>query len=183
MSHLVAEYKGGSRYLFPKNLPVARLGATKDLFVSPQDKLREEMHSAALSVFAYARGPEIISLVVAIMGVIGTMLATVLDRIREIGMLRAIGATRAQVTISLMLEAGFLGFCASVAGVLFGIPLGYVLVKVVGIATSGWVLPYMFPVSTALRTCGLVVGAALLSGLLPGRSAAKLDVKEALAFE
>jgi putative ABC transport system permease protein len=111
------------------------------------------------------------------------MLATVLDRIREIGMLRAIGATRRQVTISLMLEAGFLGFCASVAGIVFGIPLGYVLVKVVGIATSGWVLPYMFPVETAFRTSALVVGAALLSGLLPGRSAAKLDVKEALAFD
>jgi putative ABC transport system permease protein len=165
------------------NVVRGRLGATHDLFVSPQDKLREELRSAALSVFAYAKAPEVISLIVAIMGVIGTMLAAVLDRIREIGVLRAIGATRAQVTMSLMWEAGFLGFSAAVAGILFGIPLGYVLIKVVGIATSGWSLPYMFPLATALRTSGLVVGAAILAGFLPGKSAAKLDVKEALAFE
>jgi putative ABC transport system permease protein len=165
------------------NVVRGRLGATRDLFVSPRDKLREELRSAALSVFAYAKAPEIISLIVAIMGVIGTMLAAVLDRIREIGMLRAIGATRSQVTMSLMWEAGFLGFSASFAGIMFGIPLGYVLIKVVGIATSGWSLPYMFPVTTALRTSGLVVGAAILAGFLPGKRAAKLDVTEALAVE
>jgi putative ABC transport system permease protein len=117
------------------------------------------------------------------MGVIGTMLAAGLDRIREIGMWRAIGATRSQVTMSLMWEAGFLGFSASVAGIVVGIPLGYVLIKVVGIATSGWSLPYMFPIMTALRTSALIVGAAILAGFLPGKRAAKLDVKEALAFE
>jgi putative ABC transport system permease protein len=165
------------------NVVRGRLGATHDLFVSPQDKLREELRSAALSVFAYAKAPEIISLIVAIMGVIGTMLAAVLDRIREIGMLRAIGATRSQVTMSLMWEAGFLGLSAAFAGILCGIPLGYVLIKVVGIATSGWSLPYYFPVLTALRTTGLVVGAAILAGFFPGRRAAQLDVKEALSFE
>jgi ABC-type lipoprotein release transport system permease subunit len=41
----------------------------------------------------------------------------------------------------------------------------------------------MFPVTTALRTSGLVVGAAILAGFLPGKRAAKLDVTEALAVE
>jgi putative ABC transport system permease protein len=160
-----------------------RLSGTHDLFVSPVEKLREEMRGAALSVFAYAKAPELISLIVAIMGVIGTMLAAVLDRIREIGMLRAIGATRRQVTMSLMWEAGFLGFSASCSGIAFGVPLGLVLIKVVGIATSGWALPYFFPYETAVRVSVLVVGAAMLAGFLPGKRAAKLDVKEALAFE
>lgn len=161
----------------------SRLGDTHELFVSPRDKLREEMRGAALSVFAYAKAPEVISLIVAIMGVIGTMLAAVIDRIREIGMLRAIGATRKQVTTSLMWEAGFLGFSAALAGITVGIPLGLVLIKVVGIATSGWSLPYYFPYDTALRTSALVVVTAMLAGFLPGKRAAKLDVKEALAFE
>jgi putative ABC transport system permease protein len=165
------------------NVVRGRLGGTHDLFVSPHERLRDEMRSAALSVFAYAKAPELISLIVAIMGVIGTMLAAVLDRIREIGMLRAIGATRQQVTLSLMWEAGFLGFSAACSGITFGIPLGLVLIKVVGIATSGWALPYYFPYDTALRVTGLVVAAALLAGFFPGTRAARLDVKEALAFE
>jgi putative ABC transport system permease protein len=165
------------------NVVRGRLGGTHDLFVSPHEQLRDEMRSAALSVFAYAKAPELISLIVAIMGVIGTMLAAVLDRIREIGMLRAIGATRRQVTLSLMWEAGFLGFSAALSGIAFGIPLGLVLIKVVGIATSGWALPYYFPYETALRVTGLIVTAALLAGFFPGTRAARLDVKEALAFE
>jgi putative ABC transport system permease protein len=161
----------------------ARLGNTHALYVSPHESVREEMRGAALSVFAYAKAPELISLIVAIMGVIGTMLAAVLDRIREIGMLRAIGATRRQVTLSLMWEAGFLGLSASFSGIAVGVPLGLVLIKVVGIATSGWALPYYFPYETALRVSSLVVVAAVLAGFFPGTRAAKLDVKEALAFE
>jgi putative ABC transport system permease protein len=165
------------------NVVRGRLGGMHDLYVSSYDRMREEMRGATLSVFAYAKAPELISLIVAIMGVIGTMLAAVIDRIREIGMLRAIGATRAQVTMSVMWEAAFLGFSASFAGIAFGVPLGLVLIKVVGVATSGWLLPYAFPFETALRVSGLVVVAAMLAGFLPGKRASKLDVKEALAFE
>ena len=67
------------------------------------------MKKVAKSIFAYAKAPELITLIVAVMGVIGTMLAAVIDRIREIGMLRAIGATRRQVVASLVAESGFLG--------------------------------------------------------------------------
>jgi putative ABC transport system permease protein len=165
------------------NLVRSRLGGMQDLYVSSYSRVRDELRSATLSVFAYAKAPELISLIVAIMGVIGTMLAAVIDRIREIGMLRAIGATRRQVTLSLMWEAAFLGFSASFCGIVFGIPLGLVLIKVVGVATSGWLLPYLFPYETALRVSALVVLAAMLAGFLPGKRAAKLDVKEALAFE
>jgi putative ABC transport system permease protein len=111
------------------------------------------------------------------------MLAAVIDRIREIGMLRAIGATRRQVVMSLMWESGFLGMSATVIGLIVGIPLGLVLLKVIGIATTGWSLPYLFPMDTALRISLLITTAAVFAGFLPGRQAAKLDVKEALSFE
>src|SRR5262249_29985076 len=88
------------------NVVRGRLGDTQDLFVSRQEVLRVEMQRLVGGVFAYAKAPEFITLLVAIMGVIGTMLAAVIDRIREIGMLRAIGATRRQVVMSLMWESG-----------------------------------------------------------------------------
>jgi putative ABC transport system permease protein len=165
------------------NVIRGHLGGVHSLFVTSNQGLRDEMRGAAKSLFAYAKAPEVITLVVAIMGVIGTMLAAVLDRIREIGMLRAIGATRFQVALSLVSESGFLGLSASIAGVLVGVPLGWVLISVVGQATSGWSLAYMFPMETALRMSGFVVLAALIAGFFPGRSAAGLDVKEALGYE
>jgi putative ABC transport system permease protein len=165
------------------NVVRGRLGDTQDLFVSRQETLRAEVQRSVSSVFAYAKAPELITLLVAIMGVIGTMLAAVIDRIREIGMLRAIGATRRQVVMSLMWESGFLGLSATLMGLILGVPLGLVLIKVIGHATSGWALPYLFPVNTALRISLLITTAAAIAGFLPGRQAAKLDVKEALSFE
>ncbi len=160
-----------------------RLDATQSLFVTQHKELRKELSAVAKSVFAYAKAPELITLLVAVMGVIGTMLAAVIDRIREIGMLRAIGATRKQVVLSLVTEAGFLGLAAVVCGVIAGVPQGYIFLKVIGTATSGWNLAYGFPVETAVRMSLFVVGAAALAGFFPGRRAASMDVKEALAYE
>jgi putative ABC transport system permease protein len=64
-----------------------------------------------------------------------------------------------------------------------GVPLGLVLLKVVGTAASGWSLPYHFPVATALRISLLITNAAVLAGFLPGQRAARLEVTEALAFD
>jgi putative ABC transport system permease protein len=161
----------------------ARLGAVMGLFVTRHDGLRNEMGAAARGLFAYAKAPELISLVVAIMGVIGTMLAAVLDRLRETGILRAIGATRGQVALSLVTEAGFLGLSAALYGLLVGLPLGFTLLKVVGTATSGWNLPYDYPFETALRISSMVVLTAALSGFFPGRRAAAMDIKESLSYE
>jgi putative ABC transport system permease protein len=161
----------------------ARLSGIDGLFVTRYDALREELREAARSLFAYAKAPELITLIIAMMGVVGTMLAAIIDRIREIGMLRAIGATRRQVATSLVTEAGFLGFGAALLGVIVGVPLGYMLLKVVGTATSGWNLPYDFPLATALRTSFLVTATAALAGLLPAQRVARLDVKEALGYE
>ncbi|HEY6876380.1 MAG TPA: FtsX-like permease family protein [Polyangiales bacterium] len=160
-----------------------RLGAAQRIFVTPHDALREQFRAVAANIFAIARAPELISLLVAILGVIGTMLAAVIDRIREIGMLRAIGATRRQVVASLVAEASFIGLAAAVCGVLAGVPQGFVFLKVIGTASSGWSLPYGFPMETALRISLLVVGAAATAGFFPGQRAAAMDVKEALAYE
>lgn len=160
-----------------------RLGATPGIFVNLHSGLRNEIRGAAESMFAYAKAPEWITLIVALMGVMGTMLAVVIDRIREVGMLRAIGATRAQVAASLVAEAAFLGLSAALCGVIAGVPMGIVILKVVGVAASGWSLPYSFPTWTAVRMSLLVMGAAGISGFLPGRRAARLDPKEALSYE
>jgi putative ABC transport system permease protein len=161
----------------------ARMDGIDGLFVTRYDALREQLRDAAQSLFAYAKAPELITLVIAMMGVVGTMLAAIIDRIREIGMLRAIGATRRQITTSLVTEACFLGLAAALLGVIVGVPLGYTLLKVVGTATSGWSLPYDFPLETSVRTSFFVTATAAFAGLLPARRVARLDVKEALSYE
>lgn len=160
-----------------------RLGQAGSLFVTPHDLLRQELGKVARNVFAIARAPELIALLVALMGVLGTMFSTVLDRVPEIGMLRALGATGAQVVMSIVAESGFLGLSAAICGVLSGVGQGYILLRIISRHTNGWTLAYGFPAEAALRIALFVVAAAVCAGILPGRRASKLDVKTALSYE
>jgi putative ABC transport system permease protein len=160
-----------------------RFGGDRSLFITPSAKLREEIKKILLQSMSVLQSTEIICLIVAILGVMGTMLAAVLDRIREIGVLRAVGATRAQVALSIVAEAGFLGLTAAAAGLLLGVPLGLVFVHAIGMSSTGWRVDYSFPVLSAMRVMSAVVLTAMLAGLLPGRRAASMDVTDALGYE
>ncbi len=161
----------------------ARLGAHDALFVTLAGSLREHLKQVAGNVLALTRAPEVVTLIVALMGVIGTMLAGVIDRIREIGLLRAVGASRRQILASVIAEAAFLGVAATLCGIAAGVPQGFIFLKVIGISTSGWNLTYTFPVETALRVGLAILAAAALAGVLPGLRAARLDVRDALSYE
>ncbi len=161
----------------------ARLGGAGSLFVTSHDGVREELARIARNVFAIARAPELIALLVAIMGVLGTTLAAVLDRVPEIGTMRAIGASGRQVVLTVVTESGFLGLSSALCGLLSGVAQGYIVLDVISRTTSGWPLPYYFPAAAALRTMAFVVIAAACAGVLPGRQAARLDTKRALSYE
>jgi putative ABC transport system permease protein len=161
----------------------ARLGGGKALFVTQTQGLRDEFLSAAHEGFSYARAIELIVLLIALMGVIGTLVAAVLDRTRELGMLRAVGATRGQIVRALVLEAAFLGICAVVGGIASGSIQCELLLRTVVAQNSGWHLDFVFPGESVLRFSLLVLGASAVAGFLPGLRAAQLDVKTALASE
>ncbi len=161
----------------------ARLGGGGGLFVTETGTLREEFVRLADESFSYTRALELIMLVIAITGVIGTMVAAVLDRTREIGLLRAIGATRLQIAVAVLVEAGFLGLCAACAGVVAGSVHCALLLHTVVARSSGWHLDFVFPTASVLRVSALVIAAAAAAGLAPAVRAARLDVKDALVGE
>lgn len=160
-----------------------RLGPKRSLFIVSAAELRREIQRVLDDSIAVFRSTELIALWVALLGVVGAMLAAVLDRTREIGVLRAIGASRGQVARFVVAEAAFLGLTAAVGGVLAGVPIGFVFVHSVGLHGTGWLFEYYFPAAAALRVSGLVILTAALAGLWPGRRAARLSVTEALAYE
>jgi putative ABC transport system permease protein len=153
------------------------------MFVSTNAAIKDEARHTIEQTFEVSRASEIIALVVAVLGVIGTMLAAVLDRTREIGVLRAIGATRSQVGASVMAEAGFLGLSAALLGVVASLPATLVFIKVVGVAATGWNVPFRVPLVAVLRVTTSVVAFAALAGLVPGYRASRLLITRALAYE
>ncbi len=117
-----------------------------------------------------------ISLLVGGIGIMNIMLATVLERTREIGLRRAVGARQIDVRNQFLIEA----FVLSAAGGLLGVLLGLGLARSVA-AWAGWDT-LVTPTSILLAT-GVSASVGLLSGFYPARRAAALDPIEALRWE
>lgn len=121
-----------------------------------------------------------ISLLVGIISVVNTMLMSVMERTKELGVLKAIGFTNRQIKSSILLESGFLGLTGSIIGVILGV-IGILVVANMTDFTQ--YIPQMMPLWLIL---GSICGATLLSilaGLYPAIHASKLNVVEALRYE
>ncbi len=117
-----------------------------------------------------------ISLLVGGIGIMNIMLASVLERTREIGIRRAIGATRATVVVQFLAEATML----SVAGGLVGIALGFGLTKIIAIY-AGW--RTIVNAWAVLLAFGVAVATGIGFGFYPARRAASQDIIESLRYE
>ncbi len=117
----------------------------------------------------------------SLLALMNTLAISVLARTREIGMLRAVGATRRQVKRMVLAESLLLTLIGIAFGVVAGLWLGYALVVAMG--AVGWVMPWSFPFTGVVVTIvvGLVFG--VLASLAPARSAAGLVVVDALHHE
>jgi putative ABC transport system permease protein len=160
-----------------------RFGRVFDLYVLSNVELRDEAMNLVGSAFKVTWAMEVVAVLLALLGIINTLLAAVLDRTREIGLLRAIGADRGHVLRLFAAEASFIGLTGGLMGVAVGALVGYVLTKIVGVQATGWNFPYLFPVATAGQMLLVAIVASTLAGLYPARRAARLDVVEALAYE
>lgn len=117
-----------------------------------------------------------ISLLVGGIGIMNIMLATVLERTREIGIRRAIGARQADIVRQFLTEAVLISIVGGLIGILFGFTLSRVIA-----AAAGWSTVVTF-VSIAVAF-GVSVGIGLVFGIYPAVQAAKLDPIEAIRYE
>jgi putative ABC transport system permease protein len=116
----------------------------------------------------------------SLIAMLNTLAINVLERTREIGMIRAVGGTRKQVRRMVVAEALLLASVGTAFGILSGMYLGYVIVKAM---SALFPMSYSFPLAGVLAgiAIGLLFGA--LAAVIPARQAAKLQVVEALRYE
>jgi putative ABC transport system permease protein len=126
---------------------------------------------------------ELVAILVALLGIVNTLVVSVIDRRMEIGILKAIGAGRRQVQQMFMVEAWLLGFAASVLGIGFGCATSVYQVKELIWFQIGQQIDWVFSVRTVLEVFVLAQLVALVAAWLPTRAAARLDVVEALSYE
>ena len=130
-----------------------------------------------LSMIKYAlAGIGAISLVVGGIGIANVMMLTVKERIREIGVLKALGATVKDIREQYLLEASVLGVVSSIIGIVMGVLVSYLIGSLAGLPSA------ITPQSIAI---GLLFGVltTTIAGVYPANKAAKLDPIEALRAE
>jgi len=123
----------------------------------------------------------IFALILIAMG--DNLAAGVVERMREFGMMRAVGVRRSRVSRTVVLEGAVIGGLGIWLAVLGGVALGYFWVQVQFPAILGWRLEMHFPYRFAMLTSGLALALCLLGSFLPARRAARTVPSAALRFE
>jgi putative ABC transport system permease protein len=148
--------------------------ADRHVLVFLNRSLREQGMRIFDRTFAITYALEAVAVFVAVMGVGGALLALVIDRRREFGLLRFLGAADAQVRRMILFEAGFLGLLANLAGLILGFALSLLLIYVIDKQSFGWTIQFHWPVTVLLSAIAIVYAATLLAGLYPARIATQL---------
>jgi len=125
----------------------------------------------------------LIAVLVAILGIVNTLTVSIIDRKRELGVLRAVGGFRRQIRQTVWMEAVAIGLVGLALGLLFGAANLYFLLQITGRDLSGMHLPYRFPFSIAAMLLPTILAAAFFSALWPAESAVRTSLVEALEYE
>jgi putative ABC transport system permease protein len=123
-----------------------------------------------------------LAIIIALMGIANTLSLSVYERVRELGLLRAVGQTRSQMRSMVRWESVIIAVFGTVGGILVGLFLGWGILSVVADAEN-IDAPYTVPIGQIIGVVlvGWVVG--LLAGWRPARRAARLNILEAIATE
>lgn len=148
-----------------------------DFDIKTADKFIEQFDSITAMVGLVAIAISSLGLLVGGIGVMNIMLVSVTERTKEIGIRKAIGATRSAIVIQFLLEAMTLTFFGGIIGVTLAIGIANLIMLIFPS------LPAAIPTWAVVLGLVVSIGVGLIFGVLPARKAAKLDPIECLRYE
>ena len=157
-------------------------GAAREIALDPSslDRVEQAVSDALGRVFGLFDALALVAVLVAALGIVNTLTMNVLERVREIGVLRAIGMTRRQVGRMVVVEAGILGLLGAILGALTGLAAGAVMLAFAGGGGAfGLEIPWI-----PLALCFILgVGISMAAAWYPARLAGRLSIVRAVQFE
>lgn len=150
------------------------------LEVVPLDRIEGAISDALGRIFGLFDALAAVAVLIAALGIVNTLTMNVIERVREIGILRAAGMTRRQVWRSVVVEAGVLGLAGALLGVVLGLVVGALMVVLAGgrVDVAGGI-----PWSIIGLTMALGIVVAMLAAAYPARIASRLSIIRAVQYE
>ncbi len=156
---------------------------TRDFTVTAFASIQQQINSVTQAISLFLTAIAAVSLLVGAVGIANTMFMSVMERTRQIGLLKALGATDNEVMKLFIMESGLFGFVGGIIGIIFGILIS-VIVSVVGLGMGGGgTMGAVVTPQLLVFALGFSIFVGVISGIAPARSAAKMNPVDALRFE
>ncbi|MFQ5579184.1 MAG: ABC transporter permease [Nitrospiria bacterium] len=162
---------------------VKKWGSRFGLAFTTQIDFKKEILEIFDQTFLITYALEWIAVFVALLGITNTLYVSILERRREIGLLRSIGGSRRQVIQVVLIEAFYMGLIGWFLALFCAFFLSLLLILVINKESFGWTILVHLPPHIILHAFILATLTALLAGYFPARRAAKMDITEAIAYE
>lgn len=160
-----------------------KFGTKYQMTLSPNADLRKSVFTTFDQTFAVTYALQLIAILVASIGVFDTLIALLLERAREIAVLRAMGASTRQILKMTFVEFALIALLAWAIGVAAGLCLAWQLIRVINLQIFGWTINFSLQPAVWFQGLVLALLAALCAGYWPARSAARRNLTEALQME
>jgi putative ABC transport system permease protein len=153
-------------------------GTERGVAIFTNGALRAEVLRIFDGTFAITWALEVVAIIVAVMGIIATLVTAIDERRRELAMLRLVGASRGQVQRMVVVEAALLGAIGQALGLVAGFGLSFVLIYVINVQSFGWSIQFHPPIVFLIQLTLVLIVATALAGLYPASRAARTYLTE-----
>ena len=157
---------------------------TKDFTVIASALIREQMSSVTQTLSFFLSAIAAVSLIVGAIGIANTMFMSVMERTKQIGLLKAMGASEREIMKLFLIESGMFGFAGGIIGVAFGSVIS-LLIPFLGIQVLGFGgdMRATIRIDTVLFALGFSVLIGIVSGIIPAHHAAKMRPVDAIRYD
>jgi len=181
--YVLLDLKAGVDHSLARSGIESALRGEQRAFVYTHEEYRRWVGDVVDQFFGLMYVQMAIAFFVAVLGLVNTMVISVAERRREIGILRAIGGLRRQLSRMILLEGVAIALIGLFAGGAGGLMNAYFLVNTASRVVSGFSLPMVIPVKLVIVAVPVMIALAVISAWVPARHASRINVVDAIGYE